>query len=149
MLYVLLDYTSQLFAHCHSFYISYDKVGAKHLDSLRLIFALNRVYSGLSALSLVLFRLICCWRGGMGVRILVIRSRVCFSALQGFVFRSILDLSFLNIMMHNSPARSRKKYMVRPFPLCSSSPIWSPKTLFYTVDYTVIRVKFEYGNKDV
>jgi hypothetical protein len=44
----------------------------------------------------------------MGVRILI-RSSVCFSALQGFVFRSILDLSFLNIMMRSSSVRSRKK----------------------------------------
>jgi hypothetical protein len=45
----------------------------------------------------------------MGVRILVIRSSVCFSTLQGFIFRFILDLSFLNIMMCSSPAHSREK----------------------------------------
>jgi hypothetical protein len=32
-----------------------------------------------------------------------------FSALQGVVFWSTLDISSLNIMMHNSPACSRKK----------------------------------------
>jgi hypothetical protein len=47
----------------------------------------------------------------MGVRILVIRSIVCLSfALQDFVFQSILDIFFLNIMMYNSLRKKNNEH---------------------------------------